>query len=415
MPTSPPTLYAQQISSLYNGLALWDPHPGYALDSEGELTGLLPHIRPGDVGCVEEDGTFTRLFNIYLIWDHPHQGRGPRPDNFELVPLNMKNVDWRSEVPMVYHSHKRLNIFGGIKTMAPVPVNGSASLAFERNTGAILGFFDHGSREDSRMDQIYKEQLIKNGSNWLAAAKTIRDRRHEDIILVTGCTRVRSWITGVVENQSTEGHLKLSVGFTSNSGGMQVSTGILCENSGNSIIKYGPGGRLQLHEEPINSRQQPRGTGRRASRAATNNPTLLDQPLLDAQAIKKWSDQCIFIRGQGVPKRLKAAAGPQDPSKDDEHGKDVLLGLESEEEEEDVDQENTWDHIHMVLNYILSNSDADFALAHENDLWVYANAGIKNEHITIDQVLKECHPEVSVQDHNGIKVGVLSEIGLETL
>lgn len=128
MSTSRPILYAQHMSSLDNGLALWDPHPGWAQNSNGELK-PRPHVRPGDVGYVEDDGTFTRLFNLHLAQDHDDQGVGPFPD-FEPEPLNANNVHGRTAAPTVYCAHERMN-FGAVKTVEYVK---SATLQLKFST-----------------------------------------------------------------------------------------------------------------------------------------------------------------------------------------------------------------------------------------------------------------------------------------
>jgi hypothetical protein len=62
----PSKVYRDQLSSLYHGLALWNPRP---VDSEEE--GLYGHVSIGDVGYLLENGTFMRLFNVTLPWDDP--------------------------------------------------------------------------------------------------------------------------------------------------------------------------------------------------------------------------------------------------------------------------------------------------------------------------------------------------------
>ncbi len=60
----PSKVYREQLSSLYHGLALWNPRP---VDSEG----LYGHVSIGDVGYLLENGAFMRLFNVTLPWDDP--------------------------------------------------------------------------------------------------------------------------------------------------------------------------------------------------------------------------------------------------------------------------------------------------------------------------------------------------------
>ncbi|KAF9069495.1 hypothetical protein BDP27DRAFT_1325449 [Rhodocollybia butyracea] len=468
-----PKIYAQQLSDVENGLAVWKPHPGYSMDSGGDVQKLRPRVRPGDVGCVETDGTFTRLFNIHLDLQDPEQGRArfPNPADFERIPLDPASINFVTEAPNTYRSRKRVNILaaaGPKKVPLPVAVNGSTSFTFERNTSAMLAFFDDGVREDADIETTYKTQLIKNGAKWLAIAQTQKSsRRLEDIILVTGCTRVRSWAMGVVEDESMAANLSLSVGFTpDNTVGLEVSTGIRYEISGGSFIHHGPTERLLRNISSWQGggegerggprtrrgrgdywgrgrsdmrlrRGDSRGRGREDRRSrgrdedtshitstitASSSSSAETSPELErTNAINKWSDQCIFIRGfrlkqrkitgQKIPTRLKAAAEPRQPKKDREpDGLNEMLWLSEEEQESEYEEEITWDHMHTALDYILDKSDADYAVVHERDLLAY----VKDiEHnlvcVTVDQVLKDLSPEVSVREYNGTKVGVLSE------
>ncbi|KAF9069544.1 WD40-repeat-containing domain protein [Rhodocollybia butyracea] len=429
-----PTVYAQQMSSVEEGLAIWRPSSGYAMDPANRNTEkAFLHIRPGDVGWMELDGSFTRFFNIHLsLKENAEQGMGPLPDDFQPIPVRS---DIRAKiVPMekrVYRSEKRWQGSAAVKIVTPSLVNGGSGFTFERNTGAILGWFDEGVREDLfRLERFYKEQLIKNSSNWLAMAETIRDLRLEDIIMVTGCTRVWSWVAGVVENESIEGNLSLSIASPENSFGAQALASIRCENSGGSFIQHGPSERLTLKyhgapsslprlpehtSEPTGTKRKGKGKGI-SSRSDLAGSQLIqnDRELAHADAINKRSDQSIFLRGfrmkkrmgYKIPKKLKAAAEPQDSSKDRQSGKDLVIKSGSEGDE---GEEETWDHMHAALDYILNNSDADFAVVHENDLLLHAKSTkIIGELTTIDQVLKDCHPGVFVQEYGGILVGGIS-------
>ena len=61
MPVNPPfTVYRDQLSSLYHGLALWKPNPPKT---------IYDKVSIGDVGYVRE-GVFIRMFNVMLPWDH---------------------------------------------------------------------------------------------------------------------------------------------------------------------------------------------------------------------------------------------------------------------------------------------------------------------------------------------------------
>jgi hypothetical protein len=58
-------VYQRQLSSLYHGIALWDPRP---------VEGLYNNVSIGDVGYINE-GLFYRMFNVTLPWDHPSNNK----------------------------------------------------------------------------------------------------------------------------------------------------------------------------------------------------------------------------------------------------------------------------------------------------------------------------------------------------
>ncbi|KAJ3895181.1 hypothetical protein GG344DRAFT_73304 [Lentinula edodes] len=407
-------LYADHISSLNNGHALWNPHPGYVMNQEGDLTRMCPPVRPGDIGCIEEDGSFTRFFNIHLPEDDINQGGGPYPENFEPLTLDPSRITWRPEPPRTYRSHKRLNVWAGISGggVLPVPVGGGTSFTFQRTAGAILGFFDTGSCEDSHKFP-YKLHLVKNRSRWLDAIQTVKPGSRT-FQLVTGCTSVRSWVTGVIENEKVNGDIKLSVGFTPDSTvNLQVSSGVQWENLGSSTTRHGPPERLELI--------QALGLESSENAIITNHGTPVGSQTspADVNKIKDWSDQCIFIRslhikqriGFGFPIKLKGAAEPQDPKKDGKHEGDRLLRnirheAENLEEEGGGQNGTPYDHMDAALEYILNNSNADIAVVHEEDLWAYVEASIFSEWgLTAYEVLQSYHPKVFVQEEKGIIIG----------
>jgi hypothetical protein len=73
----PPYIYRDQLTSLYHGLALWDPDPG----------NLYETVEIGDVGYVTDAGYFVRMFNVQLASDHPSNRTICEPDPYEPVDL----------------------------------------------------------------------------------------------------------------------------------------------------------------------------------------------------------------------------------------------------------------------------------------------------------------------------------------
>lgn len=74
----PSNIYREQLSSLNQGLALWDPKP---------IENLYNHISIGDVGYLQENGTFMRLFNVTLPWDDPSNSLLEVPEEYKPLEL----------------------------------------------------------------------------------------------------------------------------------------------------------------------------------------------------------------------------------------------------------------------------------------------------------------------------------------
>jgi hypothetical protein len=86
----PSNIYREQLSSLNQGLALWNPKP---------VENVYEHISIGDVGYLLEDGAFMRLFNVTLPWDDPSNRLLQVPEEYKRLELNhLISVRSRSEV-----------------------------------------------------------------------------------------------------------------------------------------------------------------------------------------------------------------------------------------------------------------------------------------------------------------------------
>jgi hypothetical protein len=78
----PWNLYREQLSSLYHGVALWEPRP---------VNALYDTVSIGDVGYINE-GRFYRMFNVTLPWDHPSNTRLGKPDHYEPLDWEPSNI-----------------------------------------------------------------------------------------------------------------------------------------------------------------------------------------------------------------------------------------------------------------------------------------------------------------------------------
>lgn len=75
MPNPPFTVYRDQLTSLYHGIALWKPNPPKE---------IYDKVSIGDVGYVREGG-FIRMFNVMLPWDHESNGILGEPMHYESL------------------------------------------------------------------------------------------------------------------------------------------------------------------------------------------------------------------------------------------------------------------------------------------------------------------------------------------
>ena len=74
MPVDPHfNVYRDQLTALSQGLALWNPSPPRQ---------IYNNVSIGDVGYLQE-GTFIRMFNVMLPWDHPSNRTIGNPEPYE--------------------------------------------------------------------------------------------------------------------------------------------------------------------------------------------------------------------------------------------------------------------------------------------------------------------------------------------
>jgi hypothetical protein len=74
----PFNIYREQLSSLYHGLALWNPKPVKNLHKQPG------HVSIGDVGYLD-NGAFMRMFNVTLPWDDPSNKLLEKPEKYQRI------------------------------------------------------------------------------------------------------------------------------------------------------------------------------------------------------------------------------------------------------------------------------------------------------------------------------------------
>jgi hypothetical protein len=100
MPVDQPfNVYREQLTSLYQGHALWEPSP---------IKSIYDQVSIGDVGYVNE-GFFYRMFNVTLPSHHPANKRLGEPDPYK--PLDWGPFANIREATLAKGDHYSRNVF----------------------------------------------------------------------------------------------------------------------------------------------------------------------------------------------------------------------------------------------------------------------------------------------------------------
>ncbi|KAH8103733.1 hypothetical protein DFH11DRAFT_1767844 [Phellopilus nigrolimitatus] len=267
-------VYSEQLFSLRNGHALYEPDPaGQDYDK----------VRIGDVGYVHY-GVFHRLFNICYDAHDPINKLGV-PEYFEPIhPDDRKEYNRTPLPPGVMSSSSVRRIGGKIGASGPaaVEVGANISLACSRKQGAALLISNHAYRFDEG-----PSQSRRRSAQYCARRHRVRLDREWEMEAFDESARGASVSFEVGQAPFGSGNFKLWEEWTSN-----VHVPHRC----------GP-----IPTLPPASRESLLITG--------GSPS-------SGQAKDNYN-QCIFIRGYRiyrrfwrVPKKIKGAAEPKDLEKE---------------------------------------------------------------------------------------------------
>ncbi|KAI9467413.1 hypothetical protein BJY52DRAFT_1350099 [Lactarius psammicola] len=302
------------------GHALWDPNPGEQ----------YPPVGVGDVGFIRH-GKFHRLFNALLPGNHPSHERFGVPEYHEtLQPSVSSHIDRSILQP-----------------------NNICSNGVTVTSGAC--------REDTLVQEHFRSWIIEHIDSWFAFSQRHRlGIEMEDIVLVTGCHRTRSWSNVAFYESRVDAQVSFGVQVPGDLG-TTVNWQVSGQNNQGAVLNHGPSGE--------------------------NLP----------------ENQCIFIRGFRVERtlrlfsRIRAAAEPKpDPS-----GNDDELGTEAVSIPGVADDR---DPLHVLLEYIAGRAPhCDLVVVHDDDLERVLSVG---DGISLDTV----QPDVVINnlERSRLETGVMS-------
>ncbi|KAI9448133.1 hypothetical protein H4582DRAFT_65681 [Lactarius indigo] len=301
------------------GHALWEPDPGKQ----------APPVEVGDVGFIR-DGKFHRLFNALLPANHPsHESRGVPEDHEQLQPRLRDHIDRGILNPNNFYSHGITVVSGGLEALIPGSI-GSAELSFSctRKHGAVLSLPVTAQREDTLTRGHFRKWITRHIDSWFSFTQELGlGIEMEDIVLVTGCHRTRSWSNIAFNDIQTDARLSLGV-EVAGALGASVNWRVSSHRIQGAVLGHRPNGE--------------------------NLP----------------EDQCIFIRGFrvkrifGIIPWIRAAAEPNP----DTRGNDPDPEMEMEVVPIPGVTEYR-DPLLVLLDYIAQRAPhCDMALVHDDDL-----------------------------------------------
>lgn len=359
-PMTPYDIFRYQLALKYPsyGHALWDPNPG----------ALEPRVQVGDVGFIRE-GKFHRLFSAMLPENHPSHSRLGVPEYHEqLTSVLPVQDDPFDEYLDLWFLHPNDFLSGGVTNVSntqPIAAGsiGSREAAYSctKKQGAVLSLPVRARSEDALTPDYFYHWIIWKIDSWFAFTQQLDlQLKMEDIVLVTGFDRAKSWANIVFNNVQPDSQSSLGV----------TVAGSFCSDINWQAPSPCPG--AVLSHRP-------------------NGENLED-------------DQCIFIRGYRVKRvffglipRLRGAAEPKpDPCNDPEPEMEAVLTSSVTEYQ---------DPLHILLEYIAKCAphDCDMVLVHDEDLEQILRVGdgrsLPVENLQSDEMMdffERSKPEIGV-------------------
>ncbi|KAH9967206.1 hypothetical protein BC827DRAFT_574250 [Russula dissimulans] len=234
-----PRTACDQVSCI--GHALWEPNPGEPYS----------RVEVGDVGFVRE-GSFHRLFNALLSADDPSQKFGV-PECYEpifqvLNPSDHINIGTLK--PNHYYSYGISVVDTGSDVRAsPKDFPHVSYLCRRRQCGAALFLPVPAQRQDAIARGAFGRWMIKHIEHCLAftrrPGRELGIERMEDIILVTGCHRTRSWANAVFLESQDDVQVSFEVQVTDVKGpNISINWPFSFERVQGAMLNWGPEGKV---------------------------------------------------------------------------------------------------------------------------------------------------------------------------
>ncbi|KZT13292.1 WD40 repeat-like protein [Laetiporus sulphureus 93-53] len=444
-------VYSKALFRVGHGYPLWDPEP----TKHGE-------VRVGDVGFLA-DGALFRLFNVLAPADDAvqtkygvYKGYEPFKRKTDYGNNNERHI---GPGPVCSKTVKHLGASGSLSVQGA-----GASFEFEciDEQGALLVLKEGAHRNVMLPSRRLANYMSRNLAKWVLFAQDDNDVavQKEAIMLVTGVIKTTEWAIAAFVHHGRSAKVafdaqaasigKAAFSLTSS---MTVSTAPeqkvgpssrfntgdpKSPKSGKQQTEAQSGG--QKHQKQSGKqRPQKQSEKQQGKRPMKNNKRNQQQEATHdseddnddqnnddgdrsaSHVVEPKRDQCVFVNYYKVkyrlgfwPRVLKAAAGDPDlpPGPDDDHNEGSASARNGDDvTDEDVEIEHfpvfekAYDPVEFLLDYILKYSEANMAIAHDQDilrLCQQHNTEIPNN---IPEFLEIVRPLIEVNEDG---LGILS-------
>ncbi|KAI0350495.1 WD40 repeat-like protein [Trametes cingulata] len=430
-------IYARSLIHLGHGYPLWmpDPDPG--------TPGGPWEVEIGDVGWIRQ-GSFKHLLRCRNRAEDPQPHMAAVGEDYEqFAPRNLVITGPRERIAQpVLHSRsvKNIELFGGVSTNVPtLPASPSANISFKctDDSGALLWLSPHGEETFIESRRHIITHLRANIDKWERYANETLglELKQEDIYFVCGVTKTCRWAVAAFQDSQYDAQGSIACDF--GAVGANISFSISNTSAPGGWYRAGP---PQTRMHPLAPTLSAPAAVSSSTHSSSTSPAPSLSPHRSAQpsrhsfdagsvtpsfqevemGVSPKADQCIFFHYYKVkrrwwilPQRIEAGAGPHqlppgayDGDADmriltDDSGEPIAE--EYREFEMGPDESKPFDPVNAVLDYILSNSEAEIAIASDLDLYAFFRDGDFPEDVA--EALAQMKPVIDI-DEDG--VGTLS-------
>jgi len=244
-------IFREQLGIMYPkyGHALWDPSP--SKPDRPVQVGDVGFIRMGKFHCLfnvlrpkDEQANVPEGYEPLVLKSSPHiTRRSLNPGHYCSVRVG---VDVEQDMHLARYPQVILSAFHRLYCLSPDDPREVSMKCSGRRGGALLSLPVNARREDTLAQKAFGEWMVKHIDHWLAFAQELQlgVECMEDIILVTGCDRTRSWTNiAFLEGQvDAKGTYREVVERADGSIEVQFSSGHVA----GGVLSHGPQGKVRL-------------------------------------------------------------------------------------------------------------------------------------------------------------------------